>query len=136
MCGTMKMIPIFRCRDMREAIRFYTTVLDFALKDPGASPAEAVTDLIRGDAILRLTGLEGDQPPGIAAYVMVEDVDALFARYRGGGLDTSHKVGSPVHQGPVDQSWGMREFYVTDADGNTLRFGCPTRLGPGGSSTA
>jgi hypothetical protein len=24
---------------------------------------------------------------------------------------------------PIDQSWGMREFYVTDPSGNTLRFG-------------
>jgi hypothetical protein len=30
-----------------------------------------------------------------------------------------------VHEGPIDQSWGMREFYVTDEDGNTLRFGRP-----------
>ncbi|WP_432327650.1 hypothetical protein ACRQ5D_30765 [Mucilaginibacter sp. P25] len=29
---------------------------------------------------------------------------------------------SPVHQGPTDQTWGTREFYVTDTDGNTLRF--------------
>jgi hypothetical protein len=32
----------------------------------------------------------------------------------------------PVHRGPVDQTWGIREFYVTDADGNMLRFGEPT----------
>ena len=23
---------------------------------------------------------------------------------------------------PIDQSWGTREFYVDDPDGNTLRF--------------
>jgi len=27
-----------------------------------------------------------------------------------------------VHEGPIDQSWGTREFYVDDPDGNTLRF--------------
>jgi len=27
-----------------------------------------------------------------------------------------------VHLGPVDQTWGTREFYVTDLEGNTLRF--------------
>jgi hypothetical protein len=32
------------------------------------------------------------------------------------------KLESPVHQGPLDQSWGIREFYVTDPNGNTLRF--------------
>lgn len=29
---------------------------------------------------------------------------------------------SMVHEGPIDQSWGTREFYVDDPDGNTLRF--------------
>ena len=27
----------------------------------------------------------------------------------------------------MNQTWGIREFYVTDADGNTLRFGEPIR---------
>ena len=27
-----------------------------------------------------------------------------------------------VHEGPVDQTWNTREFYVEDPDGNTLRF--------------
>ena len=38
---------------------------------------------------------------------------------------TSNKKESPVHQEPLNQTWGMREFYVTDNDGNTLRFGKP-----------
>jgi uncharacterized glyoxalase superfamily protein PhnB len=28
-------------------------------------------------------------------------------------------------QEPLDQTWGMREFYVHDPDGNTLRFSAP-----------
>jgi hypothetical protein len=27
-----------------------------------------------------------------------------------------------VHEGPIEQTWGTREFYVDDPDGNTLRF--------------
>jgi hypothetical protein len=30
-----------------------------------------------------------------------------------------------VHAAPVDQTWGTREFYVSDPDGNTLRFTAP-----------
>ena len=41
---------------------------------------------------------------------------------RARGLDPSGKPDSPVHQGPLDQTWGTREFYVDDPDGNTLRF--------------
>lgn len=39
------------------------------------------------------------------------------------GLPIPVDGASPVHQAPVDQTWGWREFYVTDPDGNTLRFG-------------
>jgi catechol 2,3-dioxygenase-like lactoylglutathione lyase family enzyme len=118
----MKMIPIFRCRNMKDAIFFYTTILDFELKEAGASPDDWVVALTNGDAELLLTTLEGDQKIGIAANVLVEDIDSFFEKYIRRGLDTSNKEGSPVHQGPLNQSWGNREFYVTDADGNTLRF--------------
>ncbi len=119
------MIPIFRCRSMKDAISFYTETLDFKLKEPGASSDDWVVALVNGDAELLLTSLEGDQKIGIAANVAVDNIDELFEKYVQRGLDTSNKEGSPVHQGPVDQSWGNREFYVTDADGNTLRFCAP-----------
>ena len=116
------MIPIFRCRNMKDAVSFYTNILDFELKESGASSDDWVVALANGDAELLLTSLEGDQKIGIAANVLVDNIDDLFAKYLKRGLDVSHKEGSPVHQGPIDQSWGNREFYVTDADGNTLRF--------------
>ena len=119
------MIPLLRCRDMKKAISFYTQVLDFELKYPDASPDDWVVDLVNGDAELLLTSLEGDQRAAINVYVRVDDVDSLFAKYTNRGLDTSNKEGSPVHQGPFDQTWGLREFYVTDEDGNTLRFAKP-----------
>ncbi|WP_207632761.1 VOC family protein [Foetidibacter luteolus] len=116
------MVPIFRCRNMKEALSFYTGILDFEMNEPGASADDWVVALSNGEASLMLTILEGDQKIGIAANVLVEDIDSLFEKYISRGLDTSGKEGSPVHQGPIDQSWGTREFYVTDADGNTLRF--------------
>jgi catechol 2,3-dioxygenase-like lactoylglutathione lyase family enzyme len=118
----MKMVPIFRCRNMKEAIAFYTGILDFEMSEPGASADDWVVALKNGDAALMLTSLEGDQKIGIAANVLVKDIDRLFEKYVKRGLDFSGKENSPVHQGPLDQSWGTREFYVTDADGNTLRF--------------
>ena len=117
------MIPLLRCRDMKEAISFYTSILDFKLKYPDASADDWVVDLVNEDAELQLTSLEGDQNPGIAVNVRVDEVDSLFEKYIKRGLDISNKKHSPVHQGPLNQSWGMREFYVTDPSGNTLRFG-------------
>ena len=115
------MIPIFRCTDMQKAVSFYTKVLDFKLY-PTDSEKDVVVTLINGDAALMLTTLEEDQKIGIAANVLVTGIDELFKKYLGRGLDTTHKPDSPVHQSPIDQTWGSREFYVTDPDGNTLRF--------------
>ena len=117
------MIPFLRCRDMKEAIDFYTNVLDFKLKYPDASADDWVVDLINGEAELGLTILEGDQRPDINVYVRVDEVDNLFNKYVSRGLIAPNNPNSPVHNGPIDQSWGMREFYVTDPSGNTLRFG-------------
>ena len=118
----MKIVPLFKVRDMRAALVHYTEVLDFEMTDPDDTADSPVVDLGNGGAVFQLTTFEGDYLYGSVANVWVDDVDSLFAKYKSRGLDTSAKKNSPVHQGPVDQTWGRREFYVTDADGNTLRF--------------
>ena len=118
----MKIVPLFKVRNMRAAIAHYTEVLDFEMTDANDSADSCVVDLGNGDAAFQLTVMEGDYLFGSVANVWTDDVDSLFAKYKSRGLDTSGKTGSPVHQGPTDQTWGRREFYVTDADGNTLRF--------------
>ena len=52
--------------------------------------------------------------------VICDDVNALFARFRAQGLPPSERADSPVHQAPLDQTWGTREVYIDDPDGNTL----------------
>jgi catechol 2,3-dioxygenase-like lactoylglutathione lyase family enzyme len=119
----MKLIPLFKCRDMKAAVAFYTGVLDFELRYREASTDDVVVDLVCGEAVLQLTTIESLF--GSVVNVRVSDVDALFAKYLARGLDTSGHGDSPVHGGPLDQTWGIREFYVTDPDGNSLRFGQP-----------
>jgi catechol 2,3-dioxygenase-like lactoylglutathione lyase family enzyme len=119
----VEIIPILWCRDMAEAIHFYTQVLDFELKYSIASKDDWVIDLICGEAELMITKLEGDQKKNINVYIRVEDIDTRWNLY----LDRGHRPmgapNSPVHDGPIDQTWGMREFYINDPSGNTLRFG-------------
>jgi len=107
---------------MKDALDFYTGILDFKLKYTEASVNDWVVDLINEGAELQLTVLESDNLFRSVANVWVDDVDSLFNKYFERGLDSSNKKNSPVHQGPIDQTWGTREFYVTDHDGNTLRF--------------
>jgi len=117
----MQFIPLLKVRDMRAAIRHYTEVLDFVMTWPEDTPDSQVVDLGHEHMELQITTYESERLFGSVINVWVPDVDALFAKYKSRGLNTN-KPGSPVHQGPTDQTWGRREFYVTDADGNTLRF--------------
>ena len=121
----MKFIPLFKVSDMRKAIHHYTTILDFVITCPDDNEQSPVVDLGHNELELQITTFERDSLFGSVAYVFVEDVDALFKKFVDRGLNTALKTDSPVHQGPVDQTWGRREFYVTDVDGNTLRF-CKT----------
>lgn len=51
-----------------------------------------------------------------------DDLDREWRALRQRGLRPPRHATSPVHEGPIDQTWGTREFYVDDPDGNTLRF--------------
>jgi catechol 2,3-dioxygenase-like lactoylglutathione lyase family enzyme len=121
----MAIIPTVRCRSMRKSLAFYTSVLDFqrvdgddALDDPSYSM------LARDGDHLILSSHRGDGKFGQAVVVTTPNVDELFRKFRTRGLRTRGNPEAPkqVHEGPIDQSWGTREFYVDDPDGNTLRF--------------
>lgn len=116
----MKIVPFFKVRDIQEAIDFYTKILDFEIKYPDFTFDDWGVDLINGEAELQLSVWEGVS--GLAINVLVDDVDILFEKYTQRGLNQSHRIESPVHLRPIDQTWGRREFYVTDPSGNTLRF--------------
>ena len=116
----MKIIPLLRCNDLKEAISFYTNVLDFTLKYPSESDDEWVIEIINNDAEIILASMDGT--PRISIYVRVDDVNAIFKKYVDRGLIVPNNPNSPVHNSPIDQTWGLREFYVNDPSGNTLRF--------------
>jgi catechol 2,3-dioxygenase-like lactoylglutathione lyase family enzyme len=120
-----KVVPILKSSDLRRSLRFYTEVLDFTLSCPEASPEDGLLELASDGAELQLSH-EGHFATPVNIFLQTADeVDALFAKYISRGLDISGKKESPVHQGPLDQTWGNREFYVNDPDGNTLRFCAP-----------
>lgn len=116
-------IPTLRVKAMWESVAFYTEVLDFELEGTWPEAGDPSFSVLRrrGDE-LHLSSHGGDGTFGQAVVVLTEDVEGLWAFYRGSGLDISGKSGSPVHQGPTDQSWGTREFYVDDPNGHTIRF--------------
>ena len=117
------LIPIMTVRDVAEAIAFYTGTLDFRFVFgwPEAAPIHA--GLARGEDEMHLALAHAGRPHGRgSAMVLCDDVDALFAAFTARGLAVPVRPESPVHEGPLDQSWGSREFYVDDPSGNTLIF--------------
>lgn len=125
----MAIIPTVRCAQMRSAVDFYTKVLDFGRLDSDGDLVDpCFVPLSRDGDLLFLSSHGGDGTIGQAIVIMTEDVDALFKKFVGRGL-VPPKRDSPVHHGPIDQSWGTREFYVDDPDGNTLRFTQATASG-------
>jgi catechol 2,3-dioxygenase-like lactoylglutathione lyase family enzyme len=121
----MAIIPTVRCRTMRISLAFYTGVLDFERVDGNDDLADpSFSILARHGHQLWLSSHRGDGVFGQAVVITADDVNALFRKFRSRGLSTPGDPDSPqeVHEGPIDQSWGTREFYVDDPDGNTLRF--------------
>lgn len=126
----MKIIPVIKSGDLERSLQFYTGVLDFERKCPGYEDLErsnGVIDLIRDGAELQLSRHAGDGVFGSVNRVFVDDVDERYVTFRTRGLDTTLHPESPLHTAPVDQTWGLREFAVTDPDGNTLCFCMPLK---------
>ncbi|MBM3761914.1 MAG: VOC family protein [Acidobacteria bacterium] len=124
----MKLVPVIKSSDLHRSLLFYTQILGFNRKWPGYEDheiANGVIDLVLEGAELQLSIHSGDGTFGSLTRVYVENVDACFAKFRANGLDTSQRPESPVHTTPVNQTWGLREFAVTDPDGNTLNFCSP-----------
>lgn len=117
------LIPILSVRDMAEAIAFHTGVLDFRVAFAWPEEKPIYVGLLRGNDELHLALA----PPGKSsghgsAMVLCDDIDALFESFKTRGFVPPPRPESPVHQAPLDQTWGTRELYIDDPSGNTMIF--------------
>lgn len=106
----MQMIPVIHCSNVERSLGFYIGVLDFEKKHPEAKDTDWVINLVKDGAEIQLSQHAGDGAFGCAMSVRVNDVDRLFRKFVERGLDTTRHHGSPVHQGPVDQTWAFASF--------------------------
>lgn len=63
---------------------------------------------------LHVSSFPGDGVAGGVVGLIVDDVDALHEELVARGV--------PIALAPIDQTWGNREMYVRDPDGNSIRF--------------
>jgi len=120
----MSIIATVRCRSIKASTAFYTQVLDFDCLEYAGDTDPSFCLLQRNGSMLCLSSHTGDGEFGQVVMVVTDSVDALFRKFRARGLKTPGNPDAPgkVHEGPIDQTWGTREFYVDDPDENTLRF--------------
>jgi len=111
-------IPVLHVSDTAAARRFYCDQLgfhfEFAYRPDGVKDDPCYMGASRDGVWLHLSSFSGDGVPGGVANFLVNDVDQLHAEFLAKGV--------PIAVGPVDQTWGNREMYLRDADGNSIRF--------------
>jgi len=71
---------------------------------------------LRDESVFDLDQIDDLEPAknGAGCYVIIDSVDELHTRFAAAGLPVT-----PVE----DQPWGMREFTLTDPNGNHIRIG-------------
>lgn len=109
--------PVHRCVDLDRALDFYVRILNAKLEFREGPYAGVKWNEHR----FHVSTNSGDGAFGAATVVDVVDVDVVFAALTTNGYVTPKDRG-PVFLGPTDQTWGTREWYVSDPDGNVLRF--------------
>ena len=111
-------IPLVHVSDSAAAEDFYCHRLgfrrEFANRVDDAKPDPCFMGLTRDGVWLHVSSFSGDGVSGGVVGLIVDDVDALHAELIAKGVR--------IDTGPVDQTWGTREMYVRDVDGNCIRF--------------
>jgi len=111
-------IPLMHVSSSAAAEDFYCAKLGFtkAWEYRPASPSQdpGYLGLFRDGIDLHVSSFSGDGVAGGVASFYVRDVDALHTEF------AAHEL--PIELPPCDQTWGNREMYIRDADGNSLRF--------------
>jgi len=114
----LRAIPLLHISDAASAVEFYSNGLgfqvEFAHRPEGVETDPCYLGLLRDGVWINLSSFSGDGVAGGVVNLMVDNVDSLYAEFTAKHV----KVDTP----PVDQTWGSREMYVKDFDGNCLRF--------------
>ncbi len=99
--------------DVQAAVDFYTGKLGFELGFTWGAPV-TMAGVNLGEVQIFLE--EGvPNPAGCNLYFVVDDADALFEIQRANGAEIS--------AAPVDQPYGLRDYFVRDLNGYRLAFG-------------
>ncbi len=127
MPGSWGVIPSIRLNDLARALDFYTGPLGFEVVRGAAE--EGNVALSFGEARFMLESAADFYGPGyndairqrllgypsaIALYIEANDLDALYKRLIGAGVEAIDPL--------AERAWGQAEFTIADPEGNWLTF--------------
>lgn len=111
-------IPVLHVNSSAVAEEFYCNRLGFcrrfAYRVDETKPDPCYMGLARDDAWLHVSSFSGDGISGGVVYLLVDNVDGLHEELL--------RKSVSIDLEPTDQTWGNREMYVKDPDGNSIRF--------------
>jgi catechol 2,3-dioxygenase-like lactoylglutathione lyase family enzyme len=110
-------IPVLHVNSSTAAEEFYCDRLGFRpafAYRPFGGDDPCYLGLTRDNVEVHVSSFSGDGVAGGVVFLGVEDVDALHQELKATGV--------VIDLEPTDQSWGNREMYVRDPDGNSIRF--------------
>ena len=111
-------IPVLHVSDARQSEDFFCNQLGFEREfayRPDPEQADPCYLGLRRDGVqIHVSSFSGDGVAGTAVYLATDDVDGLFDEFK--------KKGLAIQLEPTNQTWGNREMYIRDPDGNTIRY--------------
>ena len=100
--------------DLSRAIAFYRDAIGLTL----GFHSDAMADFSEAGLVLDQLPAGEMVSPGLIVGLAVVDVDETYAEL--------HQRGVVADGPPTNQPWGVRNFYISDPDGNQLEFEHPT----------
>ncbi len=116
MAGLKRVAPELPVQSMDAALEYYTGRMGFEVA--AVMPARDYAIVERDDVALHLFSSGSSSQPAVSIHVFVTGLDELFSELE--------SRGALISQGIVQKPWGNREFRVTDAAGNSIKFTEPT----------
>ena len=113
----LRSTPVLKSGNYEGARAFYRDTLGYRVVEEGGDPPRFGI-FERGRSVLFVNAWHGAPTllSGVwEAYVHVSGLDDLLAEFRAAGADVTRTIETTVY--------GMREFDVTDPDGNVICFG-------------
>jgi catechol 2,3-dioxygenase-like lactoylglutathione lyase family enzyme len=107
--------PIFKVADVARSVAWFQRAgFDVSFHDQTYAFAHRDRDL----TIHLAQAAENELAGGSALYLHCQEADRVAEEWREVGIEVD---------GPRDEDYGKREGFVTDPDGNVIRFGSPIR---------